>query len=122
VTQSPNGNPVADAMASTIAHELEESATDPNLDAWYTQITNLDGTTELSENADKCAWNFGQTYQTTNGATANMMLGKGNFLIQQNWVNDGGGYCARGAPASFLPPPPTLQSQDIVIVIENLLN
>ena len=34
-TTSPNGNAGADAMASVIAHELEEMVTDPNLNAWY---------------------------------------------------------------------------------------
>jgi hypothetical protein len=82
---SPNGDAAADAMASVIAHELEESASDPHLNAWY------DSNGE--ENADKCAWTFGSTY-TVNGAQANMILGGLNYLIQQNWVNAGGGYCA----------------------------
>jgi hypothetical protein len=45
------------------------------------------------ENADKCAWKFGTTY-TANGALANANLGGFDYLIQQNWVNAGGGYCA----------------------------
>jgi hypothetical protein len=32
---SPNGDAEADAMASVIAHELEESTTDPQLNAWH---------------------------------------------------------------------------------------
>jgi hypothetical protein len=82
---SPNGDPAADAMVSVVAHELEESATDPHLDAWYDSAGN--------ENGDKCAWTFGNTY-FANGAYANMKLGSLNYLIQQNWVNAGGGYCA----------------------------
>ncbi len=54
-TNSPNNNPGADAMASTIAHELDEVVTDPNLDAWYDSGGN--------EVADKCAWTFGSTLQ-----------------------------------------------------------
>ena len=77
-SRSPNGDPAADAMVSTIAHELEESISDPQLDAWYDS--------NGMENADKCAWTFGSTY-TVNGAQANMVLGSRNFLIQQNWVN-----------------------------------
>jgi hypothetical protein len=81
---SPNGDAAADAMVSVIAHELEEAATDPELSAWYDSSGN--------ENADKCAWTFGATYPA-NGAQANMKIGSMNYLIQQNWVNAGGGYC-----------------------------
>jgi phosphate-induced protein 1 len=85
-TTGPNGNAGADAMASIIAHELEEAATDPNLNAWYDQ--------RGQENADKCAWTFGTQYVTANGAKANMKLGSRDYLIQQNWVNVSGGYCS----------------------------
>jgi hypothetical protein len=83
---SPNGNVGADAMASIVAHELEESATDPDLNAWYDSKGN--------ENADKCAWTFGTTYAASNGSLANMTLGGRDFLIQRNWVNASGGFCA----------------------------
>ena len=83
----PNGDAGADAMASVIAHELEETATDPDLNAWYDNGG--------AENADKCAWTFGTPIGTTsNGAQYNMFLGARPFLIQRNWVNGGGGYCA----------------------------
>lgn len=85
-TTGPNGNAGADAMASIIAHELEEAVTDPNINAWYQG--------RYQENADKCAWTFGTTYTTSNGAKANMKLGTRDYLIQQNWVNALGGYCA----------------------------
>ena len=86
-TTSPNGNAGADAMASIIAHELSEAATDPQLNAWYDR--------RGYENADKCAWKFGATSQLSNGAYWNMTLKNGkNYLIQQNWVNASGGYCA----------------------------
>ena len=81
----PNGNAGADGMASIIAHELEEAVTDPDLNAWYDS--------RGYENADKCAWTFGTEY-TVNGANANMKLGTRDYLIQQNWVNASGGYCA----------------------------
>jgi hypothetical protein len=85
-TSSPNGNAGADGMASIIAHELEEATTDPDLNAWYDQ--------RGQENADKCAWNFGTTLRAPNGSEYNMVLGGMQYLIQQNWVNANGGYCA----------------------------
>src|ERR1019366_3875163 len=65
---------------------LEEAISDPNLNAWYDSSGN--------ENADKCAWTFGAEYTVSNGSKANMKLGARDYLIQQNWLNAGGGYCA----------------------------
>jgi len=84
-TTGPNANAGADGMASIISHELEEAISDPDLNAWYDR--------RGEENADKCAWTFGTEY-TANGAKANMRLGTRDYLIQQNWVNASGGYCA----------------------------
>lgn len=85
-TVSPNGNAPADAMGSVVTHELEESVTDPLLNAWYDRQGN--------ENADKCAWTFGATHTAVNGSKYNLTLGSRNYLIQQNWVNQGNGFCA----------------------------
>jgi hypothetical protein len=91
-TQSvyPNANREADGMANILMHELVEAMTDADVDAWY------DGT--YYENADKCAWTWGQTYTTTSGAMANMKIGARDFLIQQNWINNKGGYCGLTFP------------------------
>jgi len=89
-TAPPNGDVGADGMASIIAHEQVEAVSDPDLNAWYDQ--------RGQENADKCAWTFGTTYTTSNGGVANMRLGARDFLIQQNWVNASGGYCAKSYP------------------------
>jgi phosphate-induced protein 1 len=86
-TSSPNGNAGADGMASIIAHELEEACSDPDLNAWYDR--------RGYENADKCAWTWGTTYTAGNGSKANMKLGSRDYLIQQNWVNANGGFCAK---------------------------
>ncbi|HWR13236.1 MAG TPA: hypothetical protein VN577_00295 [Terriglobales bacterium] len=85
-TTSPNDNTGADGMASIIAHELEEAHTDPDLNAWYDN--------RGYENADKCAWTFGTTSTASNGSKYNVTLGSRQYLIQQNWVNASGGYCA----------------------------
>jgi hypothetical protein len=82
----PNGASGADGMASIIVHELEEAATDPQLNAWYD--------TRGYENADKCAWTFGTTQNADNGAKYNVTVGAKQYLIQQNWVNAAGGKCA----------------------------
>ncbi len=82
---SISGYQGADGMASIIAHELEEAASDPDLNAWYDR--------RGYENADKCAWTFGSTY-SAGGGVANVNLGGQDYLIQQNWVNASGGYCA----------------------------
>jgi hypothetical protein len=89
-TTSPNGNAGADGMASIISHELEEAVTDPDLNAWYDR--------RGQENADKCAWTFGTESTASNGSKYNVTLGGTNYLIQRNWVNAAGGYCAMQYP------------------------
>ena len=64
-------------MISVIAHELEETTTDPDLNAWYDSSG--------AENADKCAWTFGSAQTLLpSGAYYNMTLGGLNFLVQRN--------------------------------------
>jgi hypothetical protein len=87
---SPNGNYAADAMASTMAQALNVIVTNPNGNGWYDRYG--------LENASKCKGKFGTTYTTANGARANMRLGARDYLIQQNWVNDGRGYCSLSYP------------------------
>jgi phosphate-induced protein 1 len=85
-TTSPSGNAGADGMASIIAHESEEAISDPDLNAWYDR--------RGAENADKCAWTFGTESTASNGSKYNVVLSGNQYLIQQNWVNASGGYCA----------------------------
>ncbi|HZF13949.1 MAG TPA: hypothetical protein VFE33_34585 [Thermoanaerobaculia bacterium] len=84
----PNGNSGADGMASIMAHELDETVTDPLLNAWFDASGN--------ENGDKCSYNYGVTYTTANGAKANLRLGSRDYLLQRNWINAGGGSCQVG--------------------------
>ena len=74
---SPNDNPGADAMASIVAHELAEAASDPHIDAWFDASN--------QENGDKCAWNFGTTDTASNGADYNIVVNGYGYLIQQLW-------------------------------------
>ncbi len=95
----PNGNAGADGMANVIAHELNETVTDPLLNGWFAGST-------LGEVGDLCNFQFGSEFTAPNGAPANVVLGGRDFLIQQNFVNSsvGGGcqlsYGANGTKSS----------------------
>ncbi len=92
-TLSPNGNSGADGMASIMAHEAEESLTDPDLNAWYS------GGMEI---ADKCAWKFGPTQLTATGARYNQTFDNGySWLIQMNWENSRHGGCDQTLGGTF---------------------
>ncbi len=89
----PNGNASGDAMTSIIAHELSEVVNDPHMNAWF----DIDG----AESADKCQWSYGATSRVPAGqpnafGVYNASFGGRHFLLQQNWVNANGGFCAPG--------------------------
>jgi hypothetical protein len=88
---APNGDAAADAEVNTLAHELEEANTDPQLNAWWNSGSG-------AENADQCAWNFGA--QGLSGGQANITVGTKNFLVQQNWLNVSPGSCAQSYSAA----------------------
>jgi hypothetical protein len=80
-TTGPNGNAGVDGMVSVIAHEMEESNTDPQLNAWFSS--------KGAEDADMCAWTFGSSQnRLPSGAYYNMTLNgistpTRNYLIQR---------------------------------------
>ncbi|HEX8707911.1 MAG TPA: hypothetical protein VF723_06575 [Pyrinomonadaceae bacterium] len=77
-TIGPNGNAGVDGMVSIIAHELEEAVTDADPRSGWVDSGG-------AENADKCAWTFGQNQrQAANGAWYNVTMGTRNYLIQRN--------------------------------------
>ena len=85
----PNNDLNTDGMASIIAHEMEETLTDPDLNAWWQTSTGM-------ENADKCAWTFGSLLGGTGNGKYNMNFGGKNWYIQQNWKNVApAGACAK---------------------------
>ena len=79
----PNGNPGVDGMISVLAHELEETNTDPNPRSGWADSNG-------AENGDKCAWTFGQNVSVLpTGAYFNMTLPTSsntsrNYLVQRN--------------------------------------
>jgi len=90
---SPNGNSGADAMASTMTHEVIESTNDPDLNAWYDAAAN--------ESADKCAWKWGPVNGTLGNAAYNMTVAGRHWLIQMNWENSRGGGCEQALGGKF---------------------
>jgi hypothetical protein len=58
------------ALGNVSGHELSEMMTDPQLNAWYDS--------KGAENADKCAWTFGENL---------LNLGGTSWKIQGNWSN-----------------------------------
>ena len=78
----PNGT-----TASYIAHELAETVTDPELNAWWR-------TSDGFEMGDLCEDTFGNTKLLPNGSSYNLQFGTRLYLVQRLWVNARGGYCA----------------------------
>ena len=89
-TTGPNSPAVgvggADGMVNIIAHELSESTTDPDFNAWFNSAG--------AENADVCNFNFGFKNLCGTGSLCtdagnfeaswyNQTLGNNNWLIQQ---------------------------------------
>lgn len=60
------------ALANVSGHELSETRSDPNGNAWYAS--------NGSENGDQCAWTFGGPYVTFLDGT--------HWKIQGNWSNE----------------------------------
>ncbi|CAI5535907.1 unnamed protein product [Closterium sp. Naga37s-1] len=89
---SPNNNPGVDATVSTLAHEIAEAATDPDLRTGWLAPSG-------DENADLCSWQYGNSNPLTGKAVVKFAAGtSGNqyrynlvgaggmrFLVQQNW-------------------------------------
>lgn len=92
---SPNNNGGADAMASIMAHELNETVTDPDLDAWF--HGNLSG--EVGDLCSPFFVGFPNQFPVGNGSFANIALGDRLYLIQSNFTNAAGS--AGGCQMSF---------------------
>ena len=87
---SPNGDIGVDGMVSVLAHELAETVTDPQLNAWY----HIDQSGEIG---DLCNFNFGTTQtEPTYNSQYNLSLNNFNYLVQQEWLNANSGQCVIG--------------------------
>lgn len=89
-TTSPNGDIGADSVADTAIHEISETVTDPDINAWYTKSG--------LEAGDLCNFVYGTTFTATNGSHANHVFGNRQYLVQAIWANTTPGYCALSYP------------------------
>jgi hypothetical protein len=93
-TTSPNDDIGADSVTDTAMHEISETVTDPDLNAWFTQ--------NGLEVGDLCNFNYGTTFIAPNGSHANHVFGSGinsrDYLVQTIWENSGKGFCALSYP------------------------
>ena len=98
----PNGDVGADGTVSGMAHEIEETATDPasvrddlGFYGWYTKYV-FGSQSFLEENGDKCAYQYGPTVRYNGLGFWNMRIGQKQFLVQQNWTNVAPQRCLTG--------------------------
>jgi hypothetical protein len=92
-----------DGVMSTIAHEINESMTDPLGASGGWHVSYGTNTTQM---ADFCEWNFGPKFYTVNTGfgtgIGNFHGGNGiDFLLQSLRANENGGYCTNNYGGVF---------------------
>jgi PKD repeat protein len=100
--QSPNGNP-ADSVLNNIAHEQNESMSDPLGNGWYDNTG--------AEIADKCHLTFGASRGATATGQYNQVINGHGYWLQQLWSNRAGGCVQRNTfpvPVATVTHKPTL--------------
>lgn len=81
----PNGDAFEDETVDIFAHELTETITDPEVDAWR-DASGL-------EIADKCVGEYGAQFQTANQRWANLRLNEHEYYVQALWGPPTSGRC-----------------------------
>jgi len=74
---SPNGDIGMDEVVDSLIHEISETVTDPDVNAWFTS--------NGSEVGDLCNFIYGTTFIAPNGSHANHTFGSRNYLAQEIW-------------------------------------
>jgi hypothetical protein len=72
-----NKDPIADTVINVLTHEIIETLSNPDLDAWYDE--------NGDENGDKCSWEFGNIMNDPNGGKWNIQSSSGKYFVQMNW-------------------------------------
>lgn len=78
---TPNGDPGADEVVDSLMHEISETVTDPDINAWFTS--------NGQENGDLCNFVYGTNLlkSPTTGASYNAAWNGFYYLIQLIWKN-----------------------------------
>src|SRR5262249_21662458 len=77
--QSPNGNPAADSVLNNVAHEHNETISDPLGTAWYDNAGR--------EIGDKCHQKFGKSIGSTSSGQYNQLINGHGYYLQMLWSN-----------------------------------
>lgn len=99
--QEPAGN-AADPTINTISHEQIEAITDPQLDAWYSDVY------PNPEIGDLCAYDFGPALGGNPGALYNQVINGHDYYLQLEYSNLDSG-CVSHLGGTVTPPDPNLQ-------------
>lgn len=87
-TTSPNGDIGMDSVVDSLIHEISETVTDPDINAWYTS--------NGEEVGDVCNFVYGATQIAPNGSHYNHTWGGLNYLAQEIWSMNTPAGCSQG--------------------------
>lgn len=88
---SPNNDFYADPEINLVSHELFEGVSDPQLNAWYDDVSG-------NEIGDLCAWQFG----SVGSDGTNVILNGHSYLVQQEWSNYSNGCALSYGPTKLV--------------------